>query len=226
MFKILTKSIKDIFDKRILLTSLIPIIIAAIFWGIVFFIFHQNINDMFMWLVSHIPFISDGSWIKDILETVGGVFMYYQLLIITSVMIVGLISDKIVDIVNKKYYNLEKKGFGTISESIIISLKQNGIFIILFIIFLPTLFIPLINIFVNIILWMILIKKPMFYDSISTIASKDEYDKLYSNNKFKIRVITLLSASLFLIPILGIFVYIIQLLVFTHFNMQRLQKLR
>jgi len=224
MLELIVKSIKDIFDKKILLTSLIPIIIAAIFWGIVFFIFHTNINNMFVWVVSYIPFVSDGSWIKDILETVGGIFVYYQLLIITSVMIVGLIADKIVDIINKKHYHLEKKGFGTTSESIIISLKQNVIFIILFIILLPTMFIPLVNIFVNIILWMVLIKKPMFYDSIATIASKDEYDKLYSNNK--IRIITLLSASLFLIPILGIFVYIIQLLIFTHFNMQRLQSLR
>ena len=226
MFEILTKSTKDIFDKKILFTSLIPIIIAAIFWGIIFFIFHTNINDMFVWLVSHIPFVSDGSWIKDIFETVGGIFVYYQLLIITSVLIVGLIADRIVDIINEKYYNLEKKGFGTTSKSIIISLKQNMIFIILFIILLPTMFVPLVNIFVNIILWMILIKKPMFYDSISAIASKDEYNKLYSSDKFKTRLITLLSASLFLIPIIGVFVYIVQLLVFIHFNMRRLQDIR
>ena len=226
MLELIIKSTKDIFDKKILFTSLIPIVIAAIFWGVVFFIFHTNINNMFVWVVSHIPFVSDGSWIKDILETVGGIFVYYQLLIITSVMIVGIVADKIVDRVNEKYYHLDKNGFGTTGESIIISLKQNMIFIILFIILLPTMFIPLINIVVNILLWMVLIKKPIFYDSISTIASKDEYDRLYSNNKIRIRLITLLGASLFLIPILGIFVYIIQLLIFTHFNMQRLQHLR
>jgi len=226
MLKLLIKSIKDIFDKKILFTSLIPIIISAIFWGLVFFMFHANVNNLFVWLFSHIPFVSDGGWVRDLIETIGGIFLYYQLLIITSVMIVGLVADRVVDIINEKYYHLEKKGFGKTGESIVISLKQNLIFIILFIILLPTMFIPLVNIFVNIALWMILIKKPTFYDSISIIATKEEYNKLYTNNKFQIRLITFLGASLFLIPILGIFVYIIQLLMFAHFNMKRLQDMR
>jgi len=226
MFEILGRSIKDVFDKKIFFTSLIPIVVAATFWGVVFFTFHTQINSFFVYLVSHIPFFGDTTWLKNIVETVGGIFVYYQLLILTSVLIVGLIADKIVDKINAKYYHLKKDGFGSVAGSIGISLKQNAIFIVLFLILLPTMFIPLLNIFVNLLLWMILIKKPMFYDSISMYASRDEYAILEKNEKMSTVMISLLSASLFLVPILGVFVYILQLLIFTHFNLKRLERLR
>ena len=178
MLEILIKSIKDIFDKKILFTSLVPIIIAAIFWGIVFFVFHSQINDFFVYLISHIPFISDSNWIKNIIEVIGGIFIYYQLLIITSTLIAGVIADKIVNRINEKYYHLKKQGFGSFIGSIAITLKYNLIFIILFIIFLPAMFIPGINVLVNIILWMILIKEPIFYDSVAFYATKNEYQIL------------------------------------------------
>ncbi len=45
-------------------------------------------------------------------------------------------------------------------------------------------------------------------------------------NKLTLTLITIISASLFLIPVIGIFVYILQFLMFTHFNLKRLQSLR
>ena len=226
MIDIIIKSIKDLFDKKILFTSLIPIVIAAFFWGLVFFIFHTDISHFIKWLVSHIPFIGDKSWVQSLVEAVGGVVVYYELLITTSIMIVGVIADRIVERINDKYYHLTKKGFGSLRESIFISLKQNIIFFILFFIFIPAMFVPFLNIFVHLLLWSILIKKPTFYDSITLYATRDEYNTLLNTNKLTLLVITLLSASLFLVPVVGIFVYIGQLLMFTHFNLKRLQDLR
>ena len=226
MIEIILKAFKDLFNKKILLTSLIPIIIAAIFWGVIFFVFHTNISQFVSYLVSHIPFIGDKSWVHSLVETVGGILIYYELLITTSVMIVGVIADKIVDEINNKYYHTEKKGFGTILESVFISLKQNILFFTLFTIFIPAMFVPVLNIFVHLFLWSILLKKPTFYDSISSYATKDEFNTLKNTNKFTLTAITIISASLFLIPVIGIFVYILQLLMFTHFNLKRLQSLR
>jgi len=226
MVEIILKSFKDLFDKKILFTSLIPIAIAALFWGTIFFIFHSSINQFIIYLLSHIPFIGDKGWVHSLVETAGGVVIYYELLITTSVMIVGIIADKIVDVINSKYYHVEKRGFGTITESIFISLKQNILFFILFIIFIPAMFIPVLNIFVHLFLWSILLKKPTFYDSIATYATRDEFNTLKNTNKFTLTAITIISASLFLIPVIGIFIYILQLLMFTHFNLKRLQSLR
>ena len=226
MLEIITKSIKDLFDKRILFTSLVPIVIAALFWGLVFFMFHDSVNNFLTWIIQHIPFVGDAQWLKDIIASVGGIFVYYELLIITSVMIVGMVADKIIGIINNKYYHNEKRGFGTVAESLFIAVKQNVIFLVLFILLLPAMFVPILNIFVHIFLWSILIKKPTFYDSIAIYATKDEFKKLEKSNKLSTWAITMISSSLFLIPIFGVFVYIFQLLMFAHYNLKRLQGLR
>jgi len=141
-------------------------------------------------------------------------------------MIVGIIADKIVDRINEKYYHLKKHGFGSFLGSMGITLKYNLIFFVLLIIFLPAMFIPGLNIFVNVILWIILIKEPVFYDSVAMYASKKEYQSLKSQNKTTTFLIAFLSSLLFLIPVIGVFVYIVQLLLFTHYNLKRLKELR
>ena len=224
--EILKKSLRDIFDEKILFLSLIPIFISIVFWGILFYIFYDDINQYIKKLIEYIPFIQDGSFIATIIETIGGGFIYYQLVIITSMTIVGIVADKVVDRINEKYYLLEKHGFGTVTESIWISIKQNFIFMFLFILFIPLMFVPIINIIINVFLWTILLKKPLFYDSISGFANKNEFELLWQRDKLQLNIITILNASLFLIPFLGVFVYIIQLIIFTHFNLERLYEIR
>jgi len=226
MLKIFFKAIKDLVDKKIFLTSLIPLLIAASVWGILFYLLSESINSTIEFILSYVPFIGESHWFVSAVESIGGVLLYYELVIMTSVMIVGIIADKIVDIVNDKYYHNEKKGFGTTAGSVLTALKQNLIFFILLIMTFPLLFVPVLNIFIHIFLWFVLIKKPNFYDSVAMYATKEEYKELQSKDKLQTNGIGLISASLFLIPFIGIFIYIVQLLMFTHFNLQRLKELR
>ena len=226
MIEILLKSIKDIFDKKIFFTALIPVLIASAFWGFVFLLFYSNINEYISSSVNEVPFLPQSGWFSNIIGLILVSFFYYQLVILTSVTLVGIVADKIVERINEKYYSLQKEGFSSTMTSIFISIKQNIIFVLLFILTLPTIFIPLLNLIVTILLWMLLIKKPMFYDSLSLFATKEEYSKLQESDKIDTFMITFLSASLFFIPIFGVFVYILQLLMFTHFNLSRLRELR
>jgi len=226
MINVLINSIKDLFDKKILFLSLIPVILAILLWGIAFFIFHTQINEYITYFIAKIPFLPQEGWFADSVEFILVSIIYYQLVILTSVTLVGIVADKIIEEINNKYYNLSKEGFGNTLTSIFISLKQNIIFIILFILTIPTIFIPFLNLIVTVFLWMILIKKPMFYDSLSSFATKEEYKILENSDKIDTFMLTFLSASLFFIPIFGVFVYILQLLMFTHFNLQRLKQLR
>ena len=166
MLSIFAKSLKDFFDIKILLTSLLPITGAALIWGGIFYVFSSQIDSALADLLGHVPFLNN-DWVRSTVELVGGVFLYYELLIVTAVMIVGVIAEWVVDRVNGKSYQLEKRGFGSFSGSMITSLKSNLLFMLLFVLFLPLIFIPLINIFVHLFLWMILIKTPLFYDSIA-----------------------------------------------------------
>lgn len=225
MLAVFAKSLRDFIRPKILFLSLLPITLAALIWAAVFYLFHAQIDAALGNLLERIPFISV-EWAKNALEWVGGIFIYYELLIITAVMIVGLIADTVVGMVNARSYQLEKKGFGSLTGSVLISLRSNLYFIILLVLFLPTLFIPGVNIIVHLLLWLVLIRMPLFYDSVAMIATRDEYEQLRKQNRWRRFLIGLSSASLFLIPVIGIFIYVLQLLFFTHFNLQRLSVLR
>ena len=225
MLSVFAKSIRDFFDIKILLISLLPITGAAVLWAVVFYVFSSQIDSALGSLLGYVPYLNN-EWIRGSLEVVGGVFLYYQLLIVTAVMIVGIIADWVVDRVNGKDYQLEKRGFGSLFGSIFISLKSNLLFMVLFVLFLPLIFIPLVNVLVNLILWIILIKTPLFYDSLAMYATRGEYRVLKKSNRWSTFTIALASASLFLIPVVGVFIYVLQLLFFTNYNLQRLAKMR
>jgi uncharacterized protein involved in cysteine biosynthesis len=226
VLEIILKSFKDIFDKKIFFTSLLPIILASLFWGVIFFIFIDPISHFVAYLASYIPFIGDSSWLQDGIKSIGGVLVYYELVIISSVMIVGIISDKIVDRINEKYYHNQKWGFGSVSGSVMVALRQNLIFITLFLFLVWTLFIPGVNVIIHIFLWSVLIKKPNFYDSLAMYATKSEYKILQKSDRLKTTLLSMIGASMFLIPIVGVFIYVVQLLIFSHFNLKRLKILR
>ena len=180
---IISKSLRDFLDPRILLISLLPISLAAVFWGLVFYVFQEQINTgLERFLMRYLPaFIAD--WAAAISGVIGGIFIYYELLLITAVMIVGLIADIVVGRINTRQYQLEKRGFGSLSGSLLISLRSNAFFIILFVITLPLLFVPVLNILVHLFLWVVLIKSPLFYDSIAMFATREEYQTLKSTRR-------------------------------------------
>ncbi|GEM_PF-2162101 len=225
MFPIFIRSLKDFFDKKILLISIVPMLISAVVLGSILLIFSNNIHEFFIWIMSHIPFIN-GELVAGITQGLFVILIFYELIIISSVLFVGIVTDSVVDRINAKHYNLEKRGFGTLLGSMAKAIKSNIIFIILFIILIPTLFIPFLNILIHLLLWSILIKEPMFYDSLAFYANKEEFEQIKQKNKFKIWFISFVSSALFLLPMIGVFLYVLQLIIFTHFNLQNLKHSR
>jgi len=221
ILKVFFSAFRDFFDKRVFFISLVPLIISAIFWSIVFYIFH---NDIDVLISEYVENEDIRGFFLFVLESI----VFYELLIITSVIIVGIVADKIVKTINQKYYKLNFNGFGKISDSIFISIKANIKFVLIFIfLFLPSLVIfPFISLVIHILMWMVVIKDAMFYDSLSSIANENEYNIIKNSNRLEIFFITLLSASLFFIPVFGVFVYIWQLLIFIHYNLNKLKELR
>lgn len=224
MLNLLIKSLKDFLDKRILLLSVLPLFISALVIGLLFFIFSNKIHQFFIWIANYIPFVSSSS-VANIAQSIISLTFFYQLMVMMSVMFVGLVADKIADRINAKNYQMDKQGFGTLAGSITTAIKANLLFILLLILFSPTLFIPGVNIVVHIFLWSVLIKSPLFYDSLAFYASKNQFKQIRKNNKQRILLLSLALSCLFFIPVFGVFLYVFQLIVFIHFNLGNLKQL-
>ncbi len=224
MLKLLIRSLKDAIHPKIIFYSLIPMALSAmILWGI-FSVFEGTIEVYILKFSSYIPFVPD-EWIENIAESFIGIFIFYQFWIMLALILVGVISDQVVDFVNNRYYHLEKRGFGSMIGSVIVALKSTVIYMILFIITLPLMFIPILNFIVQILLWMVMLKAPMYYDACAFFASKEKFKTIEKKNRGELRFVTFISSLLFLIPFLGVLLYIVQLIMFTHFSLSKLKEL-
>ena len=224
MIGLIAKSFKDFLRPKILFYALVPILLAGVLLAGLFYLLHTQISGSFATIASYIPFVSQ-VWVQRISESFLGLFLFYEFWIMTALVLVGLISDKVVDTINDKYYHLEKKGFGTVGGSVLSALKSNMLFLILFILTSPLLLIPVVNILLHVWLWMVMLKSPMYYDACAFYASREEFNSIQKKHKNGLRMVTLFSASLLLIPFLGVFLYILQLIVYTHFSLEKLQKI-
>jgi len=225
MLSLVSRSLKDLFDKKLLLLSFLPVFVSAVFLGIVFFVFSDGIHQFFVWAVGHIPFLG-GELVTIITQSIAELVIFYELLLIMSILFVGLIADAVVDRINGKYYYLEKRGFGTFLGSMLKAIRSNILFIMLFLILIPFLFIPFLNIAVHIFLWAILIRSPMLYDSLAFYARKKEFEEIKRSNRLQTWLLSLVAASLFLIPLFGVFLYLLQLIMFTHFSLSKLKEIQ
>jgi len=223
MIALLLKSMKDFLHPKILLYALIPIILAGLILTGLFYLLHTQIEGYFVIIASYIPFVS-AEWIQKISESFLGFFIFYEFWIMIALVLVGLISEKVVDFINNRYYHLEKKGFGSTTGSIMIALKSNAIFLTLFIITSPLLLIPAVNILLHVLLWMVMLKAPMYYDACAFYATKKEYKEIKKKHHNGLRFITLISASLLLVPFVGVLLYVLQLIMYTHFSLSKLKK--
>lgn len=222
MIALLLKSLKDFLHPKILFYSLIPLLLSGLLLGALFYLLHTQIEGYFITIASYIPFVS-AQWVQNISESLLGFFIFYEFWIMLALVLVGLISDKVVDFINDKYYHLEKKGFGTMSGSVLSALKSNALFLMLFIITSPLLLIPVVNVLLHIVLWMVMLKAPMYYDACAFYATKSQFKEIKSQYKGQLRFITLLSASLLLIPFLGVLLYVLQLIMYSHFALSKLK---
>ncbi len=222
MLNLFIKSLKDFLDKRILFLSVVPLFISALVIGLLFFIFSNKIHQFFIWVTAYIPFVNSTS-IAEFTQSIVSIGVFYELMVMMSVLFAGIVADKIADRINKKHYQIKKQGFGTFTGSIVTAIKANLLFVLLLILLIPTLFIPGVNIVVHILLWSVLIKSPLFYDSLAFYASREQFDHIKKDNKVRIILLSLFSASLFFIPVLGVFLYIFQLILFIHFNLKNLK---
>jgi len=223
--RILLLSINDFFTKRVLILSLVPALFVILFWSVVFLFFHTHISEISSHLIAYIPFAT-ADWIKSIASMVLMILFFYQLVLMTIILSLGLISEKIVLAINEEHYSLKLEGDHSLSGVLTTSLKTNTIFLLLYILLLPTFFIPGINVAVHLFLWSILLKQPLLYDSAAIFANRDEYEHLLHANRWSLRVLSVLLSVLFFVPPIGAFTTIFQLIVLTHYSLARLKQSR
>ena len=210
MKHIITKSMQDIFSPAVIvfvlkiagLSLISTLILSWLLWDLLFAL----VTSYASW----IPW----EWLSATVTSLASVVIAYTLFIIMVSLFTALMSEKLLIKLAKKHYpDTPVVGSVAITTSLIITLKSSAIFLGLFILLLPLLFIPLLGQVVMLYLWSILLKAPTVYD----VGSLFTTDKALLKEKSKKSTIIAMIGSLFnYVPLLNLFAAVFAQILFLH----------
>lgn len=210
MHQIITKSIQDILSINVILFVLKMGVLSLILtllmtWGL-----WEPISTFLSSYLSWIPW----DWVQTTGASVAALIFAYMLFIITVSLLTSLYSEKLLIALAQKHYpDVPVVGSAKIGTSLMLTLKASVIFLLLFILTLPLLFIPVLGQVVVLYLWSVLLKEPTVYD----VGSLFIDDRKRLKEKKKRTGLLAMVASLFnYVPLVNIFAPVFAQILFLH----------
>jgi len=180
--------------------SLLVIAGSAIFWGIVWMFKGEYIYQQFLKLLTWLPFETVEKGIAFLI----GFYLIYNAVVVTMVFVTSLFSEPLIASVEKRHFKEDEVRRDHIFSSVGYTVKDSLIFIAASLIAFPLLFIPVLNIIVQIVLWMWLIKDTMSYDASALVYEKVEKEEI-KQHRFALWNISFVTALFNFVPLLNLF---------------------
>lgn len=210
MNKIITKSLQDILSKDVILFVLKMGLISLVVTTILTWNMWDTLTKIITSYLSWIPW----EWLQTSGASVATFSFAYMLFIILVSLLTSLYSEKLlIGLAKKRYPDIEVVGSVNISTSIILTLKASIIFLLLFILTLPLLFIPIFGKIVLLYLWSILLREPTIYDVGSLFISEK---KILKEKKKKTRILAMMASLFNYVPLVNIFAPVFAQILFLH----------
>ncbi|WP_434636409.1 EI24 domain-containing protein [Sulfurimonas sp. NW7] len=252
---ILALSIKDLFTKKMLMYSLMPFVISMLILYILFFIAAglgvdqlttMEIQSTQTTIQNGIPhtesfqatlagtgimkFLMSSaltSWIATFLiYTIGG-FMTLYASIFVALLVIGFLTHAILKEIHYRHYqDVAMIGYSNAAEGIFLTLKWMFVMIVLFFVFIPLYFIPVVNIIAFNFPLYYFFHKMMIYDVSSAICTKEEAMKIRFFHANTLRLKTLGLYLLSLIPFVIFFASVFYVIYLGHSFFLETRKLR
>jgi len=179
--------------------SLSVVFFSATLWGIVWFdkgdFIHAQLAKLFTWL----PFET----VEKTLAYLLGFYLIYTMIIVTTTVMASLLSKKyLFQIKDQEFpydlvYEENKKVF-------LYTLRDMGIYLVASVLIFPLLFIPGVNVFSQIVLWVWFAKDTLMFDSATILLDEPTKDDL-KNYRGAIWGIGMVGSLFNFIPVMNIF---------------------
>ena len=176
------------------------LLITAIFWGVVFFFFHHTIYKELLRLITWLPFET----VEKSLAFIIAFYIIYNAIIISLLFFASFYSEAFISTIAQKSLNKGKIIQNHTFASIKYTIKDTLIYTLLTIILFPLLFIPILNFFLQVLLWIWLFKDTLSYDAISLLYEKVD-KSIIKEHKGAIYTLSFLTILFNFIPVLHIF---------------------
>ena len=248
-------SLKDFFTAEMLKYSLLPFIITMVIMYALFFYIAGVGLDQLGTLTVHsttatvengvpnvdtvsavlqgssiIKFLMSSaitSWIATFLVyTIGSLLILY-VSIFVAILVIGFLTPYVLKVLHKKHYqDVDMVGFSNPFESLFLVLKWMFIMLLLFVVFVPLYFVPILNVIAFNFPLYYFFHKMLTFDVSSNICTREEDKKIKFFSANSIRLKTLLLYLVSLIPFAVFFGSIFYVIYIGHAYFLELRKLR
>ncbi len=171
-------------------------LITIVFWSLIWIYNYNYIHDSLSKIILWFPFET----VKKSISYMFAIYILYGLFVVSLLIISSISSEKIINHISNR--EIRKKGE---IKAIFYTLRNSLVFILVSILFFPILFIPIANVFIQVFVWIFLIKDTFTYDIGYMYFDKDELIKIKHDRKFAIYTISLIATIFNFLPIINIF---------------------
>ena len=253
--EILLLSLKDLFTTKMIKYSILPFILSMLVLYALFFLVagagldslgSMQVESSETTIVNGIPNTNtvqatlEGSaiiqflmshaitsWIATFLVYTVGTLITLYFSIFVALIIVGLLTPTILKEIQKRHYpDVEIIGYSNIISALFSVIRWASIMLLMFIVFVPLYFIPIINIIAFNLPLYYFFHKMITFDVASTICNKDEAMKIKFFNETKLRLKTLALYFISLIPFVVFFASVFYIIYLGHTYFIETKKLR
>lgn len=210
MKQIISKSLQDMLSKEVIL---FVIKIGFISFAVTLFLAWSMWGALSSFISSYLSWIP-WEWLQTSGASVATFAVAYMLFIIIVALLTSLYSEKLLIALAQKHYPaVPVVGSADIMTSILLTLKASIVFLLLFIITLPLLFIPILGQVVILYLWSVLLKEPTIYD-VGALFISDK--TTLKEKRKKTRLLAMIAALFNYIPLLNVFAPVFAQILFLH----------
>jgi uncharacterized protein involved in cysteine biosynthesis len=211
MQQAISKSFKDIFSSTVLRFIAKVTLISVAITSLLIWLFNTTLVGFVKSYLSWIPW----EWLQTSGAAVATVAIAYMLFIMVLSITTSLMAEPMLITLAKKHYpNTPVIGSADLMISLLLSLKSGAIFLLLFLLTFPIMFIPLVGAVYMLWLWSILLKKPTIND-VSSLFIKDK--KEVKKRTKRSTMLAMIAAGFNYIPLVNIFAPVFAQILFLHY---------
>ncbi len=192
--------LRSVSKERYTYFSVLVALLSAVFWGVVWFFKGDYIYHEFLKLLTWLPF-------ETIEKGIGyfiGFYLIYSAIVVSMVFVVSLFSKPILKGVEKRHFSDDKVVKDHTFKSIGYTVRDSLIYLVVSLVIFPLIFVPVVNFFVLIALWVWLVKDTFRYDAASMLFEDVDKEKL-KEHSLATWVISFITALFNFVPVLNLF---------------------
>lgn len=180
--------------------SVLMLVGSALFWGVVWFFKGNYIYHQFLQLLTWLPFETVEKGIAFLI----GFYIIYNAIVVSLVFLASIFSEPLIELIEIEHFSEDDVVRDNVFKTTGYTIRDSAIFIGISILAFPLLFVPVLNIFIQVMLWIWLVKDTMSYDAASLTHEKVDRSIL-KEHRATIWFVAFVTVLFNFIPVFNIF---------------------